>query len=399
MNAPQAYERLSIDELDVGAPLGSMPAASWPSNGQDSTRTAMERVVAEAVSGGTCYVLFSGGRDSSLVLAMAVAAARRLGVPDPVPVTAIYPGDEKSDETEWQDLVLGHLGVTERVVISIADERSTLGELALGHLRRRGLVWPEAVHTQPVFFKQLDPGTILTGEGGDAFIEARRITPLHLMLSRRRLPSWALLRASVGALAPAPVARVKARQNYADPDLLPWYLPAARSVLAADEVNVRGPLPWDRATRALFDLRTTRLGLDNAVVSAGEYKLRMRHPIAEPSVIAALAREGGRWGFRGRTNLFRRLGADLLPDAVLARRTKAAFNASRWGVRERDFAEGFTGGVFNPRFIDEGRLRAVWLSERPHPVSYFLAQIAWLRQEGLPLDPTAIGGEAASQIR
>lgn len=389
------YQRLTDIEVGVAAPLGAVAAVNDdPATEARTTRTALEQVVADAVSHGPCYVLFSGGRDSSLVLALAARVARELGAADPIPVTALYPGDEQADETEWQDLVLEHLGLTERIVFSVTDERSTLGELATSHLRRRGLVWPEAVHTQPLFFAQLGSGTVLTGEGGDAFLEGRRITPLYLLRSRRRLPSAALLRAAAAALLPEAAVRRQARRTYADRDLLPWLRPAAREILIADETALRGPLRWDAATWAIHHQRTTRLGLDNAVVSAAEYGLTMRHPIAEASVVAALAAEGGTWGFRGRTNLFRRLGADLLPDAVLARRSKAAFNASRWGERERAFARDYTGGAFDPELIDEELLQENWLSPRAHPVSYFLAQIAWLHQQGLPQVPRSAAAEA-----
>ena len=383
-----SYQRLTDAEVGVAAPLGSVAVVNDdPATEARTTRAALERAVTDAVGHGRCFVLFSGGRDSSLILALATRAAREAGFEDPVPVTAVYPGDEQADEAEWQDLVLRHLRLTERIILPVTDERSTLGELATRHLRRRGLVWPEAVHTQPLFFTQLDRGTVLTGEGGDAFLEGRRITPLYLLRRSRRMPSAALIRAAGGALLPTAAVRMHARRTYADPELLPWLRPPAREILAADEVALRGPLRWDAATWAIHRQRTTRLGLDNAVVSAAEYGLTMRHPIAEAPVVAALATEGATWGFRGRTNLFRRLGADLLPDVVLARRSKAAFNASRWGQREQDFATSYSGGAFNPELIDEERLREVWLSPRPHPVSYFLAQIAWLHQENLPLVP------------
>ncbi len=384
-----AYQRLTAAEIKVGAPLGSVTTRTRPVREPVySTRAALDRVVADAVTHGPCYVLFSGGRDSSLVLALATRAAREVGVPDPIPVTAIYVGDERADETRWQNLVLEHLGITERIVLSVTDERTSLGELATTHLRRRGLVWPEAVHTQPLFFAQLDPGTVLTGEGGDAFLEARRITPLHLIRANRRVPSLALLRAGAAALAPRPVVLRNARRRFSA-ERLPWMRPVAREVLAADEAALRGPLRWDRATWAFHYTRVNRLALDNADVSASEYDLVLRHPLAEEPVIAALAAEGGVWGFRGRTNLFRRLGADVLPDEVLARRTKAAFNASRWGERERHFARTYRGGAFDPDYFDEDRLRDEWLSEMPHPVTHFLAQIAWLHHEGLPLVPEA----------
>lgn len=383
-----AYQRLVGTELKIAAPLGSVPAIRLPDQPSGSdTRSALDQVALAAVTSGPCYVLFSGGRDSSLVLALATRAAREAGVPDPIPVTAVYPGDEEADESRWQDLVLQHLGITERIVLPVTDQRTTLGDLATRHLRRRGLVWPEAVHTQPLFFAQLDPGTVLTGEGGDAFLEAQRITPLYLLGCRRRLPSMALVRAAAEALSPRVVALREARRRLADPDFLPWLRPLARETLAVEEVLVRGPLRWDDAIRSLHRTRMNRLALDNADISAAEYGHRLRHPIADTSVVAALAHEGGAWGFRGRTNLFRRLGADLLPDVVLARRSKASFNTSRWGAREVAFAQDYAGGAFDPDYIDEERLRREWLSPRPHPVSYFLAQIAWLHHENLPLVP------------
>ncbi|UFU02401.1 asparagine synthase C-terminal domain-containing protein [Ruania suaedae] len=384
--AGMSYQRLTARERAVAAPLGAMPPSREVrrADGRLSTRAALEQAVAGALGAGPCYVLFSGGRDSSLVLALATRAARLVGAPLPIPVTAVYPGDERADESSWQALVLGHLGLTERIVLPVTDQRSTLGDLATRHLRRRGLVWPEAVHTQPLFFEQLDPGTILTGEGGDIFVEGRRITPLHLLVhGGRRRPSGALVRAAAMSLAPGALLRRQVRRRWADPDLLPWLRPAAREILAADEAALRGPLRWDASCWADFDQRATRLGLDNAVVSAAEYGLRMRHPLAEAPVVGALAREGGAWGFRGRTSLFRRLGSDLLPDEVLARRSKAAFNSSRWGERERAFAREFQPGGFDPDFVDEERLRAEWLSPRPHPASFFLAQMAWLHQAGV----------------
>ena len=392
------YQRLTDAEVAVASPLGSGAAVNDdPAPDARTTRAALDAVVTDAVANGPCYVLFSGGRDSSLVLALATRAARQLGVADPIPVTAVYPDDEPADESEWQDLVLEHLGVTERIVLPVTDERTTLGELATTHLRRRGLVWPEAVHTQPLFFAQLDRGTVLTGEGGDAFLEGQRITPVYLLRLSRRLPSPALLRAAGSALAPPALALRVARKRFSDTEYLPWLRPPARELMAAEDVLIRGPLRWDDAIWVIHRLRANRLALDNADVSAAEYGLTLRHPLAETSVIAALAAEGGVWGFRGRTNLFRRLGADLLPDAILARRSKAAFNASRWGEREQVFVRDYSGGAFDPEYIDEDRLRAEWLSPRPHPVTHFLAQIAWLHHEGLPLVPrTDVAADGAS---
>ena len=106
------YQRLTDAEVAVASPLGSGAVVNDdPAPDARTTRAALDAVVTDAVANGPCYVLFSGGRDSSLVLALATRAARQLGVADPIPVTAVYPDDERADESEWQDLVLEHLGV------------------------------------------------------------------------------------------------------------------------------------------------------------------------------------------------------------------------------------------------------------------------------------------------
>ena len=57
-----------------------------------SPRAALEAVVLRALLRPPCLVSFSGGRDSSLVLAIASDVARRHGLPLPVPATNRFPG-------------------------------------------------------------------------------------------------------------------------------------------------------------------------------------------------------------------------------------------------------------------------------------------------------------------
>ncbi len=380
------FARLTELEANVANPLGADDTAALPDPGM-STRAALEQTVLPAVTDDRCYVLFSGGRDSSLVLAVATAVARRVGAPDPIPVTAVYPGDPDADESSWQDLVLEHLGIDERIVIPVTAERTNLGPVARRSLRARGLVWPQSVQTQPVFFEQLDHGSLLSGEGGDGFLEAKRITPLTLLRRDWRRPSPQQVGAALGALQPSRWAGARERRELLASERLSWFRRPARELIARDSADARGPLRWDEATAFLLSRRTTTLGLGNTKVGAAEFGLTMSHPLAEPVVVAALAHEGGRWGFPGRTNLFRRLGADLLPDAILARRTKARFNAAAWGADEQEFARGWTGGAFSPELIDEDALRREWLSDSPHPITYLLQHVAWLHAQGIPLSP------------
>lgn len=374
---PDPFLRLTPLEVALAAPIGASPRAPRLPRG-GSARAELERAVLPALRSGRCHVLFSGGRDSSLVLAVATAVARREALPLPVPVTAVYPGVPESDESEWQDLVLAHLRLTERVVIEVRDERSLLGDVSVTSLARRGLVWPAAVQSQPRLLDGLGPGAhVLTGEGGDGVVAPVRGTPLHLLASSRRRPSRALVRASVEALEPSGLARRRLRRGTDLLDAVPWLSSRALDALAQETVDARGPLRWDAAKRALLERRSTVLALHNTVAGAAELGVTLSHPLADQAFVEALASDGGARGFRGRTDTFRRLGADLLPEAVLARTTKARFNSSRWGDRERDFALSWDGTGVDPELVDVERLRREWLGS-PLPASRFLVHVAWL---------------------
>ncbi|MGH3443244.1 MAG: asparagine synthase-related protein, partial [Nitriliruptorales bacterium] len=73
--------------------------------------TALEEVLLPVLREPPCFVLFSGGRDSSALLAVAVQLARREALPLPVPITKIYPGHQEADEGRWQEQVIRSIGV------------------------------------------------------------------------------------------------------------------------------------------------------------------------------------------------------------------------------------------------------------------------------------------------
>ena len=152
----------------VGFPLGhvSVPAR-FKAAGFPSPRDAMERVVLGAVSRPPCVVGFSGGRDSSAVLAVAVHVARREGLPSPIPVTRVFADVPESDETEWQELVIRHLGITEWIREPIDDEMDVLGPLAQARLRRHGVLWSPLLHGDDYSLGHARGGSLLDGEGGD----------------------------------------------------------------------------------------------------------------------------------------------------------------------------------------------------------------------------------------
>jgi hypothetical protein len=75
----------------------------------------------------------------------------------------------------------------------------------------------------------------------------------------------------------------------------------------------------------------------------------------------------------------RGLFADLLPDSVLARTSKATFTEAYFGPMSRRFAREWDGRAgIDPTIVDSEALRSIWLSPRPNFLTTTLLQAAWL---------------------
>lgn len=114
-----------------------------------------------------CVVSFSGGRDSSAVLAVAVRLARREGLALPVPVTMRFADAEDTHESDWQELVIRHLGLKEWVRLDLTDELDLLGPISTDVLLRHGLLWPPNSFAHLVILREAPGGSLLTGLDGD----------------------------------------------------------------------------------------------------------------------------------------------------------------------------------------------------------------------------------------
>ncbi|TNC17153.1 hypothetical protein FHE66_11990 [Georgenia sp. 311] len=362
--------------------VGLPPDSHWAS----AARQVLESVLLDALTTSPCYVLFSGGRDSSALLALATHVARRQGLPEPVPVTVRHPGVPEADETSWQDLVLGHLRLREHVVLEFRGEQRLLGEVATAALLRHGPLWPEAVQLQGAVYRQLDVGAVVSGEGGDLLLDGRRAGALRDALAMTR-PRRRHLRRGLRAARPTPLRRRELRRHRSD--LTPPWLrpPAAEAYLRQVLAMSAEPLRWDAATRAGLRARPMVVAMDNFEAGIAEYGSRPVTPFTDLRVADALAAEGGPLGLGDRTAIFRRLFHDVLPDRVLARRSKASFNSTRWGPQEREFAHGWDGSGLDPAWVDPVALRAAWLEEDPHPAADFLLHVAWAHAHGVPVWP------------
>ena len=350
---------------------------------RESPREALEALLMDALKTGTrTYVLFSGGRDSSGLLALTLLLARRMGVPDPLPVTIRHPQAEGSSENEWQELVLNHLGLREHHVLEFYGEQAWLGQMAQTSLRRHGLLWPTASHIHGAVLGQLTPGAVITGEGGDMAVSGRRITPLvdavQALRPRRSLRV---------ALALAKQSRTGHGFTAALGQASPWLTPAGRELLSERISFPTEPLRWNRAIRTAASLRPARMIRLNYIAVVESFGHTSHNPLEHPRFIHALAGAGGWWGLGDRTAMMRQLFGDLLPDAVTARTTKAFFNESRWTERERTFAREWTGEGVDHRYLNAELLRAEWLKQMPSTLSDIHLHAAWLASHGLPLAP------------
>ena len=128
----------------------------------------MENAVRPHLSRPPCIVSFSGGRDSSAVLAVATSVARREGLELPIPVSLRYANAPQTHEDEWQELVIRALGLQQWERLAMTDELEFLGPVWKEVLQELGVVWPvnAGVMHRPII-PLARGGSLLTGFPGD----------------------------------------------------------------------------------------------------------------------------------------------------------------------------------------------------------------------------------------
>jgi hypothetical protein len=82
-----------------------------------------------------------------------------------------------------------------------------------------------------------------------------------------------------------------------------------------------------------------------------------------------------------RTATMRALFSDLLPEAVIARETKAEFSEPFFGPHSRRFAQRWDGHSGLDGLVDAEVIRLVWTAPQPHGMSGIALQAAWLASD------------------
>jgi asparagine synthase (glutamine-hydrolysing) len=329
-------------------------------------------------------VQFSGGRDSSLVLSIAERVARREGLPEPIAFTRVFPGIAEAEESSWQEQVIRFLGVSEWERFSVEDQLDLVGPVAGPSLVRHGLLWPPMLHLRVLDLERARGGAMLDGEGGDELFGPGRLAPVRAAVGGRLSPTPRNMAKVAVALSPRTLRRAAYRHLYRSKLELPWLRPVARRQLeravAAD--HAAEPADWRRAVLRHLTMRGVALYLDNSAGLAAEADVLDRHPLLEAPVVAAVASAGRHIGFRNRTVAMQTLFGDLLPEAVLARTTKARFNRAVFQVHSRQFAAQWDGRGVDPELVDPEVLHRTWSDEEVNGLSFALLQACWLAARG-----------------
>lgn len=387
MTVPVGY-RLTALETVAGSPYGLDPfAPALPTSSGATPRQALERSILAALRRPPCLVTFSGGRDSSTLLALASALAGANGLAAPVPVTHRFPEVPESDESEWQELVIARLGLSDWVKVEWADQMDIVGSIAAAVLGRHGQVMPFNAHFMAPMLERAAGGSLITGVGGDELFGPVDRRVLAAMRYARRPPRRSELRRLVGELAPRRVRLARAVASHPFREF-GWIRPAVRNVLARDFARAYAmPLRWDRSIDRMWQSRYVQCSRATLSALAADYGTDLAAPFFDPLVLADFAASAGPAGLDKRETSLPALAGELLPPELFARETKASFDRAFFNRHARAFAESWDGTGVDERLVDRELLRAEWLSERPSANTFSLMQQAWRATRSLADQP------------
>jgi hypothetical protein len=357
----------------------------------EALASSIERVVTH----GPPAVAFSGGRDSSLLLAVAARVCRRAGIEPPLPITLCMPSQfSESEEHEWQERVLDHLQINRWNRIPITGELDLVGPYARRHLSRDGLLCPANAHAVVPMLEAAGGRCLISGLGGDELLGPQQWSSVHDLLGRRRGPQPRDLVRVSAAVIPRRLRCLARRSTVAELNELHWLRPEARSRLDRSlRIGFEEPVLWGSAVRHVGARRDVVLPLRAMERLASASGQRVCAPFLDPVFITALARAGGPSGWGTRTAAMNALARDLLPTEVLGRKSKASFNRIFFGQESRAFAAGWSGRGLDDTLVDPEALRSEWLSEVPDFRTSLLLQSAWLTDR--ESDMSAADGESA----
>lgn len=355
---------------DLG-PLHEVPPGVHP-------LVALEPVLIAALQRRPCVVSFSGGQDSSAVLAASARVARREGLPPPIPVTLRFDGVASAGETGWQEEVVRHVGLPDWERVQIDHELDLVGPYAIELLRRHGPLWPFNTHFHVPVLRHARGGSLLTGIGGDELFARRRHRRLSLVLARQQRPQPRDALRTARAALPVGFRAAEIRLRRGFPAPLPWLDPSARGVVERRwyRAEASEPVRYDAAVRRTWWRSRKRLIHNTSLdVVASDHDVAVTHPLQAPPFLAAVMARVGAVGYPTRVEALRDIFGALLPSLVVERRTKATFDTVFWNRHSHAFARRWDGSGLDGMPVDPTVLYRIWRAQAPtHLLTWSLFQ-------------------------
>ncbi len=379
MRDPLNGLRPTRDEIACGSMLGfDAQAPPLVIDGAQTPRKALEAVLRAALERGPCVIGFSGGRDSSVLLAVALDVARREGLPEPLPFTDRYPHVPESLEDDWQERVIAHLRPTDWLRLDHGSEHEVLGHAARQLTASHGVLLP-ATWAADVPPAELAVGTtVITGVGGDEmFLDAPR--PILAALRARRRPPLRRLHTLPIEIAPRRARSVAGFAMAIGGDAS-WLRPQCHRRIARIEGRdfAVAPARYDRFLEMLWRHREFRCTSAVGAMVIEQAGMRSLDPFTSAPVVAAFATHFGARFPLSRTAGLLEIVGDLLPRDVLARESKADFTAVFVGEETRDWVRQWDGSGVDTDRVDAKKLMEAALSDDLDGRLVPSLQAAWL---------------------
>jgi asparagine synthetase B (glutamine-hydrolysing) len=368
-------------ETAAGRALGEAAAPPLPEPA-GSPRAALECALTEALAAPPCLVAFSGGRDSSALLALALHVAAREDLPPPIPIALRFPGVPDTDETRWQDLVVEHLRPADWVRLQFRDELDLVGAVAARVLVRHGPIYPPNAHFALPMLECARGGVLVTGLDGDYLFAGWRWAHLGGLLRGRAHTRPRDVVSMLSRAAPRRIQRRLVALRGGGP-ARDWLTEAAGRELATARVRevAEQPRRFDGWVAWFARRRHVVLQSRQLDLLAADAGARIVHPLLDPRFLSACARWGDRDGPGDRTAAMRALFAGLLPEQILTRTTKARFDGVFMGRRARTFARAAELSRLDGDLVRPDALAREWARPSPSFATAMLLQSLWLAQQ------------------
>jgi Asparagine synthase len=246
-STPHHVEALTPLEQAIGTPLGvEQLLTPLELDSSESPWEALVERFSPLLARPPLLLAFSGGRDSSLLLAGAADCSQRHGLPPPVAITYRNAGAPGMEEETWQQLVLERFQVQDWVHVDGLGELDFLGPIAREALMLHGARFTPNAHLVVPLARHARARTLVVGLGGDELLAGWRWNKRADVRAGRLRPGVSNLGTLLLGALPSATRRLLFRRRTDSLDS-PWLTTHAKRLLATPAAELEDqPTRWDR---------------------------------------------------------------------------------------------------------------------------------------------------------